>query len=264
MNLATPSPVVVPPIHLSVNIDQVAMVRNASGGVLPDPVRAAMLAAAAGADGISAYLREDRGRVRDDDMRRLRETLTIPLTIEMAPTHEMVAIAVELRPQACCLVPERREQRTPEDGLDVVAGGIDLAHRVERLSAADIRVSLFVAPDAEQILRAADIGAAVVELDTGAWCDHRTAGRLEAAAAELERLAEAAAQAAKLGLEVHAGHGLDCDTAQIVSANSHVRELTVGRFLIGEAMFEGLETAVRRMRAAMTRGRAQLRAARAA
>ncbi|MCB4770175.1 pyridoxine 5'-phosphate synthase [Ancylobacter sp. Lp-2] len=258
------APVLVPPIRLGVNIDHVATVRNARGGALPDPLRAAALAAAAGADGITAHLREDRRHIRDDDMRRLRESLTIPLNFEMAATHEMVAIATELRPHACCLVPERREERTTEGGLDVIAGGIDLAHRVERLAAAGIRVSLFIAPDADQIVRAADIGAAVIELHTGAWCDHRVAGHREEAAAELERLIRAAEQATTLGLEVHAGHGLDYETAEIVAANGHVRELNIGHFLIGEAIFEGLETAIRRMRAAMARGRAQLRAGKAA
>ncbi|WP_310206259.1 pyridoxine 5'-phosphate synthase [Ancylobacter sp. 3268] len=256
--------VVVPPIRLGVNIDHVATVRNARGGALPDPIRAAMLAAAAGADGITAHLREDRRHVRDEDMRRLRETLTIPLNFEMAATHEMVAIATDLKPHACCLVPERREERTTEGGLDVIGGGIDLAHRVEQLAASGIRVSLFVAPDADQIVRAADIGAAVIELHTGSWCDLRAAGRQEEAVAELGRLADAAEQATRLGLEVHAGHGLDYATAEIMAANAHIRELNIGHFLVGEAIFEGLETAIRRMRAAMARGRAQLRAGKAA
>ncbi|MBS7546158.1 pyridoxine 5'-phosphate synthase [Ancylobacter oerskovii] len=257
--MSAASPVVVPPIRLGVNIDHVATIRNARGGALPDPLRAAALAAAAGADGITAHLREDRRHIRDEDMRRLKETLVLPLNFEMAATHEMVAIATELKPHACCLVPERREERTTEGGLDVLAGGIDLAHRVERLAAAGIRVSLFVAPDEDQIVRAADIGAAVIELHTGAWCDYRVAGRQEDAAAELDRLMRAADQAVTLGLEVHAGHGLDYATAEIMAANGHVRELNIGHFLIGEAIFEGLETAIRRMRAAMARGRAHLR-----
>lgn len=257
-------PVIVPPIRLGVNVDHVATVRNARGSTLPDPVRAALLAAAAGADGITAHLREDRRHIRDEDIRRLKEALPIPLNFEMAATPEMVAIAEEVRPHACCLVPERREERTTEGGLDVMGGGLDLAHRVERLSAAGIRVSLFVAPDADQIVRAADIGAAVVELHTGAWCDHRTAGHVDEANAEYERLLAAAEQATTLGLEVHAGHGLDYVTGEIMAAQATIRELNIGHYLVGEALFEGLETVIRRMRAAMAHGRARLRGGKAA
>ncbi|MCJ8141582.1 pyridoxine 5'-phosphate synthase [Ancylobacter sp. A5.8] len=251
----------IPPLRLGVNVDHVATVRNARGGALPDPVRAALLAAAAGADGITAHLREDRRHIRDADMRRLRAEIPVPLNFEMAATEEMTALALELRPHACCLVPERREERTTEGGLDVIGGGIELAHRVETLAAAGIRVSLFVAPDAEQIARSADIGAAVVELHTGAWCEWLAEGRAAEAHEEFARLAQAATQAAALGLEVHAGHGLDYASAQEIAALVEIRELNIGHFLIGEAMFEGLETAIRRMRHAMAHGRAVLRAA---
>ena len=249
----------VPPIRLGVNIDHVATVRNARGGVYPDPVRAAMLAAAAGADGITAHLREDRRHIRDDDMRRLKDALHVPLNFEMAATEEMVALALEHLPHAACLVPEKREERTTEGGLDVIGGGIELAHKVEKLGAAGIRVSLFVAPDADQIARSADIGAAVIELHTGAWCEFVADGHDAEAAAEFARLAEAAKQGAALGLEVHAGHGLDFATAEAIATFPEVRELNIGHFLIGEAIFEGLEGAIRRMRQAMALGRAKPR-----
>ncbi|CAA0091068.1 Pyridoxine 5'-phosphate synthase [Starkeya nomas] len=255
---------IVPPIRLGVNVDHVATVRNARGGALPDPVRAAQLACAAGADGITAHLREDRRHIRDADMRRLREVLTVPLNFEMAATDEMVALALELKPHACCLVPERREERTTEGGLDVLGGGIDLARKVEKLGHAGIRVSLFVAPDEDQIARAADIGAAVVELHTGAWCDFLTAGEASAAESEFTRLRRAAVQGSELGLEIHAGHGLDYATAETIAALASVRELNIGHFLIGEAIFAGLEESIRHMREAMARGRARLGAPQAA
>lgn len=255
---------IVPPIRLGVNVDHVATVRNARGGALPDPVRAAQLACAAGADGITAHLREDRRHIRDADMRRLREVLTVPLNFEMAATDEMVALALELKPHACCLVPERREERTTEGGLDVLGGGIDLARKVEKLGHAGIRVSLFVAPDEDQIARAADIGAAVVELHTGAWCDFLTAGEANAAESEFTRLRRAAVQGSELGLEIHAGHGLDYATAETIAALASVRELNIGHFLIGEAIFAGLEESIRHMREAMARGRARLGAPQAA
>lgn len=247
---------IVPPLRLGVNIDHVATVRNARGGTLPDPVRAAQLACAAGADGITAHLREDRRHVRDEDMRRLREALLVPLNFEMAATEEMVALALDLVPHACCVVPERREERTTEGGLDVIGGGIDLARKVERLAKAGIRVSLFVAPDEDQIARAADIGAAVIELHTGAWCDLLTEGKEAAAADEFGRLVEAVGHGHRFGLEIHAGHGLDYRTAETIAAITEIRELNIGHFLIGEAIFDGLEVAVRRMREAMARGRA--------
>ncbi|QFR32272.1 pyridoxine 5'-phosphate synthase [Ancylobacter sp. TS-1] len=255
---------VVSPLRLGVNIDHVATVRNARGGALPDPVRAAQLACAAGADGITAHLREDRRHIRDTDMRRLREHLTVPLNFEMAATDEMVAIALEHLPHAACLVPERREERTTEGGLDVIGGGIELAHKVEKLAHAGIRVSLFVAPDEDQIARAADIGAAVVELHTGAWCDLLAEGRAAEAEEEFARLRRAAVQGAAFGLEIHAGHGLDYASAETIAALEPVRELNIGHFLIGEAIFVGLEAAVRHMRVAMARGRARLGASQAA
>lgn len=255
---------IVPPIRLGVNVDHVATIRNARGGDLPDPVRAAELACAAGADGITAHLREDRRHIRDSDMRRLRDRLSVPLNFEMAATDEMVAIALEYRPHATCLVPERREERTTEGGLDVIGGGVDLAHKVEKLAHAGIRVSLFVAPDEDQIARAADIGAAVIELHTGAWCEFLAAGETGSAEAELARLLEAAAHGSALGLEIHAGHGLDFATAEIMAAVEPVRELNIGHFLIGEAIFVGLEGAIRQMRTGMARGRARLGAPQAA
>ncbi|WP_170009607.1 pyridoxine 5'-phosphate synthase [Starkeya sp. ORNL1] len=247
------------PIRLGVNVDHVATVRNARGGALPDPVRAALLAVSAGADGITAHLREDRRHIRDDDMRRLKAELSVPLNFETAATEEMVAIALDIAPHACCLVPERREERTTEGGLDVIAGGAALAHKVGALGRTGIRVSLFVAPDPRQIAASAGIGAAVVELHTGTWCEALAAGHRVEADAELGRLRAAATQAASLGLEVHAGHGLDFASAETISAFGEVRELNIGHFLIGEAIFEGLETSIRRMREAMARGRAALR-----
>lgn len=248
------------PIRLGVNVDHVATVRNARGGALPDPVRAALLAAASGADGITAHLREDRRHIRDDDMRRLKAELAVPLNFEMAATDEMVAIALDIAPHACCLVPERREERTTEGGLDVIAGGAALARRIAVLGGAGIRVSLFVAPAPDQIAASAASGAAVVELHTGTWCEALAAGHGAEAGAELGRLRAAAAQAASLGLEVHAGHGLDFASAETISAFHEVRELNIGHFLIGEAIFEGLPSSIRRMREAMARGRTAVRA----
>ncbi|MBS7537404.1 pyridoxine 5'-phosphate synthase [Ancylobacter lacus] len=256
--MSAPVPVV-SPIRLGVNIDHVATLRNARGGLLPDPVRAAALAVAGGADGITAHLREDRRHIRDADMARLKAELSVPLNFEMAATDEMVAIALAIAPHACCLVPERREERTTEGGLDVVGGGAALRGHIGRLAEAGIRVSLFIAPDPAQVAAAAESGAAVIELHTGAWCDLLAAGEGAAAEAELRRLVVAAEQAAGLGLEIHAGHGLDYATAQAMAALPQVRELNIGHFLVGEAVFEGLETAVRRMRAAMAQGRAVLR-----
>ena len=250
---------IVPPLRLGVNVDHVATIRNARGGLHPDPVRAASLATAAGADGITVHLREDRRHIRDWDMRRMKAGLLVPLNFEMAATDEMVGIALSVAPHACCLVPERREERTTEGGLDVIGGGIVLARHVETLARAGIRVSLFVAPDPDQIAASADIGAAVVELHTGSWCDSLAEGHISTAADEFERLRKAAGQAASLGLEVHAGHGLDYASAETIAALPEIRELNIGHFLIGEAIYEGLETSIRRMRQAMARGRAVLR-----
>ncbi len=257
--MSAPVPVV-PPIRLGVTVDHVATLRNARGGLHPDPVRAAALAIAGGADGITAHLREDRRHIRDADMARLKAELSVPLNFEMAATDEMVALALAIAPHACCLVPERREERTTEGGLDVVGGGEGWRGHIGRLAEAGIRVSLFIAPDPAQVTAAAEAGAAVIELHTGAWCDLLAAGGDDAAAeAELRRLVAAAEQAAGLGLEVHAGHGLNYVTAQAMAALPQVRELNIGHFLIGEAVFEGLESAVRRMRGAMAQGRAVLR-----
>ncbi len=237
--------------RLGVNVDHVATVRNARGTSYPDPVQAALLACEAGADGITAHLREDRRHIRDEDMRRLKEALPVPLNFEMAATDAMVEIAAAIRPHAVCLVPERREELTTEGGLNAAALGTMLGARVRALAAAGIRVSLFVEPEREQLHAAAALGAAVVELHTGRYCDLAGAERH----AELERLHAAAAEAAALGLECHAGHGLTCDNVGPIAAIPAVAELNIGHFLVGEAIFVGLAEAVRRMRAAM--GRAQ-------
>ena len=238
-------------LRLGVNVDHVATVRNARGTAYPDPVRAALLACEAGADGITAHLREDRRHIRDGDMRRLKEALPVPLNFEMAPTDAMVDIASAVAPRAVCLVPERREELTTEGGLDAAGLGAALGSRVEALAAAGIRVSLFVEPDPEQLRAAVALGAPVVKLHTGRYCE--LAG--EAQRAELERIRAAAALASELGLECHAGHGLTYDNVGPVAAIGTVAELNIGHFLVGEAMFVGLVEAVRRMRAAMDRAR---------
>ncbi|MFG1241653.1 pyridoxine 5'-phosphate synthase [Xanthobacter sp. V7C-4] len=247
---------VLKPVRLGVNVDHVATVRNARGGALPDPVRAAALAKAAGAHGITAHLREDRRHIRDADMERLKAEIDLPLNFEMAATEEMVAIACRVRPNACCLVPERREERTTEGGLDAAGQRAELAPRIARLKAAGIRVSLFIAADPAQIAAAAELGADIVELHTGAWCDAVTEGRHVEAEAEFVRLKAGARQAGGLGLEVHAGHGLDYATAERIAAFPQIVELNIGHFLIGEAIFVGLDQAIARMRAAIAAGRA--------
>ncbi len=246
------------PVRLGINVDHVATVRNARGGRHPDPVRAALQAEAAGADGITAHLREDRRHIRDDDMARLKAEISVPLNFEMAATDEMVAIALSVRPNACCLVPERREERTTEGGLDVAGQAADLAPRIAALKAAGIRASLFIAADPVQIAAAATLGADIVELHTGAWCDALADGDAGLAQQELARLVAGARQAATAGLEVHAGHGLDFDTAARVAALPEIVELNIGHFLVGEAVFTGLDAAIGRMRAAIARGRAEL------
>lgn len=243
-------------LRLGVNIDHVATVRNARGGALPDPVRAAHLAIAAGADGITAHLREDRRHIRDADMVRLANELTKPLNFEMAATDEMIALAEQLKPHAACLVPEKREERTTEGGLDVVGQETQLAPRIAQLKAAGCRVSLFIEPDEAPIAIAAKLGAPVVELHTGSWCHAVVDGEAAKAEAEFRRLANGAAYAAKMGLEVHAGHGLDYETARKLAAVPAFVEFNIGHFLIGEAIFIGLEAAIRRMRQAMDEGRA--------
>jgi pyridoxine 5-phosphate synthase len=243
------------PVRLGVNVDHVATLRNARGGRHPDPVRAAELAIAAGADGITAHLREDRRHIGDEDIARLMARLSKPLNFEMAATDEMTAIALRHRPHAACLVPERRQERTTEGGLDVVGGHNQIAPVVSALRRAGIRVSLFIVADPAQIEAAAGIGAPVIEIHTGGWCDAVTGGDTTAAAAEFARIVEGAARAARLGLEVHAGHGLDYATAEAVCALPQVAELNIGHFIMGEAIGDGLAHVIKRMRAAMTRGR---------
>ncbi len=243
-------------LRLGVNIDHVATVRNARGGVVPDPVRAALLAIEAGADGITAHLREDRRHIRDEDMARLKREISKPLNFEMAATDDMVAIALRTRPHASCLVPEKRSERTTEGGLDVIGGHDHLKFVTAELKRASIRVSLFIEPSMEALEAAHSIGAPVVELHTGSWCDSLSHGETERAAHEFERITRAAQHAAKLGIECHAGHGLDYETARTIARLPQIVELNIGHFLIGEAIFVGLPTAIRTMRAAMDEGRA--------
>lgn len=244
-------------LRLGVNIDHVATVRNARGGALPDPVRAAHLAIAAGADGITAHLREDRRHIRDADMERLKAEISKPLNFEMAATEEMLKIALRLKPHAVCLVPEKREERTTEGGLDVVGGHNHLAPYIARLSDAGIRVSLFIEADQKAIEASAKLKAPVVELHTGTWCDAVAGGEAEKAARERERLRRGAMLAKRLGLEPHAGHGLDYATAEDISTFPELVELNIGHFLVGEAIFVGFTETIREMRAAMDRGRAR-------
>ena len=239
-------------LRLGVNIDHVATIRNARGGRHPDPLRAAQIACAAGADGITAHLREDRRHIVDGDIERLMDAIPLPLNFEMAATEDMLAIALRLKPHAACLVPERREERTTEGGLDVVGGHNQLAPIIAKLRDAGIRVSLFIAPDPRQLDMAARLGAPVVELHTGPYC-HAAPGPERAA--EVTRMAQAAAHGHGLGLEIHAGHGLDFETVGDVAALPEIAELNIGHFLIGEAIFVGLEPAIGRMRAAMTAAR---------
>ena len=238
-------------LRLGVNIDHVATVRNARGAGYPDPVRAGLLAAEAGADGITAHLREDRRHITDDDIARLAAELTIPLNLEMAATDEMLAIALRHKPHAACIVPEKREELTTEGGLDAAGQFARLAPLVAQLRDAGIRVSLFIEPDSRQIDAAIRLGAPVVELHTGRYAELDG----DARTAELRRLADAAALAAKNGIEVHAGHGLTFDNVTPVAAIPQVRELNIGHFLIGEAIFTGLEDSVRRMKALMDEAR---------
>jgi pyridoxine 5-phosphate synthase len=243
-------------LRLGVNVDHVATVRNARGGAVPDPVRAALMAIEAGADGVTAHLREDRRHIHDDDMRRLKASIRKPLNFEMAATEAMLDIALRIRPHACCMVPEKRTERTTEGGLDVVGGFRALKPFVAELDRAGIRVSMFVEPSPEALKASADLGAPVVELHTGAWCD--ALARDDSAQADYEygRLRVAAAQTAALGLECHAGHGLDYDSARLIAGLPQIVELNIGHFLIGEAIFVGLGESVRAMRAAMDAGRA--------
>jgi pyridoxine 5-phosphate synthase len=245
-------------LRLGVNVDHVATLRNARGGIHPDPVQAAKIAIAAGADGITAHLREDRRHIRDDDIARLKAEIAAPLNFEMAATPEMTAIALRTKPHAACLVPERRQEITTEGGLDAVAQHNVLAPVVAKLVEAGIRVSLFIAADPRQIELAARIRAPAIEIHTGAWCEAIAGGQHATAETEWDRIREGARLAHGLGLEVHAGHGLDYATAEAIAAIPEIVELNIGHFLVGEAIESGLATAVTRMRAAMERGRARV------
>jgi len=242
-------------LRLGVNIDHVATIRNARGGAHPDPIKAAKIAEAAGCDGITAHLREDRRHITDPDIEALMGALSVPLNFEMAATDEMQAIALRHRPHAVCIVPEKREERTTEGGLEVAKEENRLAHFIAPLREAGCRVSIFIAADRRQIEAAARIGAPVIELHTGAYTDAHNEGRFQERDAELERLREMAAFAHSIGLEVHAGHGLTYDTVKPVAAFPEVMELNIGHYLIGEAIFSGLDSAIRRMRALMDQAR---------
>ncbi len=242
-------------LRLGVNIDHVATVRNARGGAYPDPLRAARIAQEAGADGITAHLREDRRHISDADIDGLMEVLSVPLNFEMAATPEMQAIALRHKPHAVCIVPEKREERTTEGGLEVAREENRLAHFIAPLRDAGCRVSIFIAADPKQIEAAHRIGAEVIELHTGAYCDAHAEGRVDDVARELNALREMSAFAHSLGLEVHAGHGLTYDTVQPIAAFPEVRELNIGHFLIGEAIFRGLTPAIHEMRRLMDEAR---------
>ncbi len=242
-------------LRLGVNIDHVATLRNARGGALPDPVRAAVAAEAAGADGITAHLREDRRHIRDADIAAIMEAISIPLNFEMAATDEMQAIALGHMPHAACIVPEKREERTTEGGLEVAGDQNRLSHYIGPLGDAGIRVSLFIAADRAQIEAAARIGAPVIEIHSGAYTDFDAEGDIAARDAELARIIDGVKLGHDLGLEVHVGHGLTYDTVGPIAALPEVRELNIGHFLIGEAVFAGLEAAIARMRAAMDAAR---------
>jgi pyridoxine 5-phosphate synthase len=244
-----------PPLRLGVNVDHVATLRNARGGERPDPVRAALVAIEAGADGITAHLREDRRHIRDADMARLKAAISRPLNFEMAATPDMLGIALATKPHAVCLVPERREELTTEGGLDVVGQHNALAPFIAALNDAGVRVSLFIAPEPRQIEMAAKLRAPVIEIHTGAWCDAVVDGDAAKADAEWQRIVAGAALARAAGLEVHAGHGLDYVTAEKIAGLSDIVELNIGYYMIGEALFVGISETVRAMRAAMDRGR---------
>jgi pyridoxine 5-phosphate synthase len=248
-----------PPIRLGINIDHVATLRNARGGFHPDPLRAAKLAVEAGADNITAHLREDRRHIRDDDIARLIAELDCPLNLEMAATPEMQAIALKTKPHAACIVPEKRTERTTEGGLDVVAQHNALAPVIAELVDAGIQVSLFIAAERRQIEAASRLKAPAIEIHVGAWCDALAQGRKSEAGAEWRAIKEGATLARGLGLEVHAGHGLDYETAETISTLPEIVELNIGHYLMSEAVFVGLGDSIRCMRAAMDRGRQALR-----
>jgi pyridoxine 5-phosphate synthase len=244
-----------PDPRLGVNIDHVATLRNARGGRFPDPVRAAEIAIAAGADGITAHLREDRRHIRDDDIARLKQRITKPLNLEMAATNEMVAVALQVAPHATCLVPERREERTTEGGIDAAGLHNRLAPYVRALGAAGIRVSLFIEANRRQLEAAVSLRAPVVELHTGAYAEAGFAGDAASAARHLEALRQAAREGKTLGLEIHAGHGLTYDNTGPVAALPEIAELNIGHFLIGEAIFTGLEASIGKMRGLIDKAR---------
>lgn len=238
-------------MRLGVNIDHVATVRNARGGVHPSPLKSAIAAIAAGADGITIHLREDRRHIRDQDALEIKATISKPLNFEMALTKEMLDFAIALKPHAVCIVPERREERTTEGGLDVVKNFIAIKSATKKLKEAGARVSLFIAPDALQINAALDSGAPVIELHTGAWCDALAEGHKTQAETEWLRLKKGAELAASLGLEVHAGHGLNYETAAKIASLKEIKELNIGHFLVGEAVFEGFPAVIAKMKAAI-------------
>jgi pyridoxine 5-phosphate synthase len=244
------------PLRLGVNIDHVATIRNARGGDHPDPVRAAMIVAECGGDGITAHLREDRRHIRDDDLARIMAATNLPLNLEMAGTEEMLDIALRHKPHAVCIVPEKREERTTEGGLDAAGQHNHLAPIVGRLNDAGIRVSLFIEPDVRQLEAAMRLNVPVVEFHTGAYAQYWSVENAEGIAAELRRVSDAAALAVKNGIEPHAGHGLTFDNVQPIAAIPQLAELNIGHYLIGEAIFGGLEPAVRRMRSLMDEARA--------
>ena len=247
-------------LRLGVNFDHVATVRNARGSAYPDPVRAAKVAEAAGADGITAHLREDRRHISDEDIERLMDQLALPLNFEMAATDEMQAIALRHKPHAVCIVPEKREERTTEGGLEVAKDENRLAHFIAPLRDAGCRVSIFIAADQRQIEAAHRIGAEVIELHTGAYCDFHAEERFDARDSELARIEEMATYAASLGLEVHAGHGLTYETVSPIAALPELMELNIGHFLIGEAIYRGLDPAIREMRRLMDVARGEVAA----
>lgn len=247
------------PVRLGVNIDHVATIRNARGGRHPDPLRAAHAALLAGADGITVHLREDRRHIRDDDVARIVAAIDAPLNLELAATEEMLGIALKTKPHAACIVPEKRTERTTEGGLEVAGAKAQLQPMVGRLSDAGIRVSLFIEPDPRQIEAAAALKTPVVEIHTGAWCEAVVTGDAAGAEKLFARIRDAAKQAASLGLEVHAGHGLDYETAERISSLPQVAELNIGHFIVGEALFEGIDIVIGEFRLAMQRGRAGAR-----
>ncbi len=240
-------------LRLGVNIDHVATIRNARGGVHPDPVRAAIVAAEAGADGITAHLREDRRHISDDDIDRLRRDISLPLNLEMAATEEMLEIALRHVPYASCIVPEKREERTTEGGLDAAGGHNHLSHYVREMASAGIRVSLFIEPDVAQVEAAARLNAPVIELHVGAYCEAPEGAERDA---HFERIVAAAQRAEELGLECHAGHGISFETVTPIAAIPTLKELNIGHFLVGEAIYLGFAPAIQEMRRLMDAARA--------